>query len=152
MITDKWDMVHLAIAVDDMDAAMEAYTRGFGVEWGPVDDVVLEGIDSDPPGFRTDGLKATVQRAGTVGAAPLELVYAAPGSPAFELYGCPDRQHYLHHIAYWVDNFEQESNHLIEQGIDREVVCSKNGAFLFAYHKSKSSIRIELYPAENKPS
>jgi hypothetical protein len=145
-------MVHLAIAVADMDAAMKAYERGWGVEWGPVFDVVLEGVDCDPPGFNTEGWKATLQQAGTVGVAPLELCYAAPGSPAFEICGCPDGQDYLHHIAYWVDNFEQESKHLIDQGFDREMLCSKDGAFLFAYHKSPSSIRIELYPAENKPS
>jgi hypothetical protein len=151
MITDRWDIVHIAIAVPDLERAMEEYTRGMGVEWGPVFDVRLpDDVEADPAGFTTDGLRATVQRAGTVAVAPLELVWAAPGSPAFELYGCPDGQDYLHHVAYWVDDFDGESRHLSDQGFEREMLCRREGKNLFAYHKSKTSMRIELYPAESK--
>jgi hypothetical protein len=152
VITDTWDIVHLAIAVDDMESAMETYARGFGVEWGPVFDVKLEGVDTDPAGFTTYGLRATIQRAGTVAVAPLELVYAAPGTPAYELYGCPGGQHYLHHVAYWVDDFYGESKHLLEEGFAREMLCTREGRPLFAYHKAPNSMRVELYPAENKRS
>jgi len=96
-------------------------------------------------------MRATVQT-GSVGTAPLELVWAVPGSPAFAMYGCRAGEHFLHHIAYRVENFEAESRHLTAAGFAREVLCTENGRFVFAYHKSRTGIRIELYPAETGDS
>jgi hypothetical protein len=157
MVTDKWEIFHIAIVVDDLDAAMSAYSRGLGIEWGPVGAPgpdALASMHVEPKTFSIDGLRATVgvvgDGPGQVGSAPLELVDAKPGTPASTFYGCPDGRHYLHHIAYLVDDIEAESAKLSSEGFEREVSFRQDGRLVMAYHRTPSSFRIQLYPAQQE--
>jgi hypothetical protein len=158
MIIDRWYIVHIGIGVPDLEAAMDEYSRGFGIEWSGVHDVSVAALDVEPKQFSTDGLRVAFSRTGiraVTGGLPhalLELVYAEPSSPAYEFYGCPSGQHYLHHICYAVDDPDVESQHLVKQGFQREVLIKdQQGRSRFIYHRLMTSMwRIELVPVESK--
>src|SRR5579864_1957629 len=122
MLTDRWDLAHICIAVDDLDAGMARYTEAFGLEWGPILNFSSEGLVLSPthtmpmatiaPGLggpmSMEGLRevwsvngATVNDVG-LPVAPLELAHARNFSPAHTIWGCTDGREYVHHIAYWV--------------------------------------------------
>ena len=111
MVTDDWDITHICIAVPDLEAAMERYARAFGIDWGPIalfssDHFAVTSTILDD-GFGVDGLRAVWAKNGSAAVAgappfaPFELMHAAPGSPAFAIWGCRDGREYLHHVCYW---------------------------------------------------
>jgi catechol 2,3-dioxygenase-like lactoylglutathione lyase family enzyme len=161
MLTDQWDISHICLAVDDLDAAMESYTAALGMEWGTVIDFAHMPLvgDSDvhEGGVSHDGLRAVLSRnGGPVSAglpfASLELAAAAPGSPAFRMWGCRDRGHYVHHLAFWVDDFDAETRQLAAQGFDREMYIDLGGGAQVAYYTSRAGLRLELQDAAFKPA
>lgn len=165
MLTDHWDVAHICMAVDDLDAAMARYTAAFGIEWGPVLVFSGEGLilpDNStvalpvvaPPygdGVTMEGLREVCSiNGGAIGAeglplAALELAHAEKSSPAYPIWGCPDGREYVHHIAYWVDSVEDESRHLIDQGFELELTTPPaDVARGFGYLRSPGGHRIEL--------
>jgi catechol 2,3-dioxygenase-like lactoylglutathione lyase family enzyme len=160
MLVDRWDISHICIAVDDLDTAMTAYSRAFGMEWATVMDFTGTGFvgasDVHEGGVSHEGLRAVLSRNGgpvTAGVpfASLELAEAAPGSPAFSMWGCADGRHYVHHMAYWVDDFDAESQHLADSGFVREMHIDLGDGIQVAYH-GRRGFRIELQSSEFKPA
>jgi catechol 2,3-dioxygenase-like lactoylglutathione lyase family enzyme len=164
MLTDNWDISHICVAVDDLEAAMTMYSQSFGVDkWGPLLEFTEDNMDVASPllGDRVSmvGLREVWARSGSTVVtegppfAPLELAHAERFSPAFSIWGCPDGRHYLHHICYWVDDLEAESAHLVEQSFARELTMAPGDpARGFAYHLSPTGMRVELMRREDKPA
>jgi catechol 2,3-dioxygenase-like lactoylglutathione lyase family enzyme len=162
MLTDHWDISHICIAVPDLEAAMTEYSAAFGVRWSPLLDysgAVTLDVASPLHGHGATmlGLREVLSRDGAAaiaGGPPfagLELAHAEPFSPAWTIWGCPDKRQYVHHICYWVDDIEAESAHLVEHGLARELtVAPGDRARGFAYHVSPGGFRIELMRREDK--
>jgi catechol 2,3-dioxygenase-like lactoylglutathione lyase family enzyme len=161
MLTDRWDISHICLAVRDLDTAMELYANAFGMDWAtPIDFAAMPLVgDSDvhEGGVSHNGLRAVLSRNGGavragVPLAALELAAAEPGSPAFRMWGCPDGRDYVHHIAYWVDDFDDETRHLAGHGFAREMYIDLGGGAEVAYYTSPSGLRLELQNSAFKPA
>jgi catechol 2,3-dioxygenase-like lactoylglutathione lyase family enzyme len=165
MLTDDWDISHICIAVDDLEAAMTMYSQAFGAsKWGPLmefsDDMdvasPLLGEQVSMVGLREiwslcGSSVVTEQPPVAPPFAPLELAQAERFSPAFSIWGCRDGRHYVHHIAYWVDDLEAESEHLLENGFARELtIAPGDRARGFAYHLSPTGMRVEIQSRSDK--
>ena len=160
MLVDRWDISHVCIAVDDLDAAMSEYSQALGMAWATVMDFTGTGFigasDVHEAGVSHEGLRAVLSRNGgivTAGVpfAALELAEATPGSPAFSMWGCTDGEHHVHHLAYWVDDFDAESKHLADCGFVREMHIDLGDGVQVAYHL-RSGFRIELQSSAFKPA
>ncbi len=152
MVTDSWDIAHIAVVVSDLERAMEEYSQGLGIEWAPSFDMpsdLLSGSDVHEGGVSFEGLSAVLPRT-RVGPAPVELIHTVPGSPASLVWGCPDGRDYVHHIAYYVEDIGAESAHLADQGWEREWYVDLDGPLRMAYHRSAHGMRIELVDAAIK--
>lgn len=157
VIAEKWDIFKISFAVPDLERAMAEYERALGIEWGPIR--IPEGTtrsDVYEEGISHEGVRAVLS-ANTgesiipgVPAAAVELVHAAPGSPSFVMWGCPDGRQYHHHIAYWVDDFEKESQHLRDCGWIRELYLPNEGPPRIGYHRSPLGFRVSLVSASLK--
>jgi catechol 2,3-dioxygenase-like lactoylglutathione lyase family enzyme len=171
MLIDRWDTAHICIAVDDLEAAMARYTDAYGLEWGPIltyssEGLVLSPSETMPMAVVTPGLGEGVSLEGlrevwsvggpTVGPeglpiAALELAHAESFSPAHTIWGCPPGQEYVHHIAYWVDDLEAESRHLVERGFTVEFTTPPGDLLRgFGYLRSPGGLRIELEYRDRK--
>jgi catechol 2,3-dioxygenase-like lactoylglutathione lyase family enzyme len=165
VLIDHWDMAHICFAVDDLDSAMARYTESFGLEWGPILEYSSEGLVLSPtntmpipsiaPGLGTtaslDGLREVWSvNGGTKGPEGLpipsiELAHARAFSPSFTIWGCTPGQEYVHHIAYWVDDIEAESRHLIDRGFTVELTQPPGDVLRgYGYLRSPGGLRIEL--------
>ncbi len=171
MLIDRWEVAHICIAVDDLDAAMTRYTQTFGLEWGPVMTFSSEGLVLSPTNTMPmaavaprvgghaslDGLRevwsvngATVNAVGLPVPA-IELAHARGFSPAYTIWGCPPGQEYVHHLAYWVDDVEAESRHLVERGFSVELTAPPGDVLRgFGYLRSPGGLRIELEDIRRK--
>ena len=164
MLTDAWDIAHTCITVPDLEAAMDAYSRAFGIAWGPIAAFSSEHIHvessllGDKPAV--DGLRAVWARNGSKIVegyppfAPIELMHAEKFSPAFTIWGSPDGRHRVHHVCYWVDDLQAESRHLVENGFAVELtVAGGRPTQGFAYHYSPDlGMRLELMRSQDKPA
>ena len=160
MLSDNWEIAHIALVVDDLEAAMAHYAKALGFAWSPVIELPSEletKSDVFEGGVSHDGMRAVLSLSGSsaVGGdtlfAPLELACAKPGTPAHAMWGCPDGNHFIHHIAYWVDDIDAESAHLRSQGLEREWYVERDGHLDMVYHRAKGGMRFELQDAAKKP-
>jgi catechol 2,3-dioxygenase-like lactoylglutathione lyase family enzyme len=172
MLVDRWDIAHICIAVDDLEAAMARYGTALGLEWGPVLNFSSRGLVVSP----TETIEMPAAAAGPDDAVSMEglrevwaingallgvdgpstpamqLTCARPSSPAFALWGCPPGQEYVHHVCYWVDDIEAESRHLVANGFTVEFPRPRGVVNReFAYLRSPGGFRIELADRVNKP-
>jgi catechol 2,3-dioxygenase-like lactoylglutathione lyase family enzyme len=170
MLTDRWDVSHVCIAVPDLEVAMGTYTEAFGIEWGTVLHFSEEGLVVSPEqtmemtvvapgigeGASMEGLREVCStNGGGIAAglpvAALELAHAAGFSPASTLWGCPDGREYVHHISYWVDDMEAESRSLMDKGFTLEITTAPGDvARGFGYLVSPAGLRIELSDRSTK--
>ena len=134
---------------------MDHYADALGLTWSRILELPADAraqSDVDPDGVPLGGLRAVLAvtpreaRTAEYPSAPLELLHAAPGSPAYAMWGCPEGRDYFHHICYFVENVDSESRALSGRGFIREYFAEEQGTITVAYHKSPTSIRIELYP------
>jgi catechol 2,3-dioxygenase-like lactoylglutathione lyase family enzyme len=165
MLVDRWDIAHICIAVDDLDAGMARYTEAFGLEWGPILNYSSEGLVLSPTntmpmpsiapglgdGLSLEGLREVWSVNGPTKGPEglplpaLELAHARSFSPAFTIWGCQPGQEYVHHIAYWVDDLETESRHLVDNGFVVEFTQPPGDLIRgFGYLRSPGGLRIEL--------
>jgi catechol 2,3-dioxygenase-like lactoylglutathione lyase family enzyme len=163
MLTDRWDIAHICIAVPDMEQAMKHYEAAFGIEaWGPLLDYT-EGVEIDVASPMLGGevsmrglgeiwsLSGSEIVSGSPPFAPFELASAAPFSPSSTIWGCPDGREYVHHICYWVDDLVAEADHLIENGFSLELtIAPGDRAKGFAYLVSPAGMRVELMQQSDK--
>lgn len=163
MLTDHWDIAHYCVAVPDLEAGMKFYEQAFGIEsWGPLldfTDSIEMPVGSQIHGDRVSmvGMREIWSRHGSdvvdgsPPLAPLELAHAKPFTPSFAIWGCRGGREYVHHVAYWVDDLEAESAHLLESGFELEVtVAPGDRAKGFAYHLAPTGMRIELMGRADK--
>jgi hypothetical protein len=171
MLVDRWDLGHICIAVDDLDAAMERYSRDFGMEWSAImtftegglvlgDGSLMEMPVTSPvhgEGVSMEGLREVWGTRGidtgddVMPAATIELCSARPFSPAYTIWGCPTGQEYVHHIAWWVEDTEAESRNLIDQGYRVEFTTPPGDLLRgFGYLLSPFGLRVELQPVDFK--
>ncbi|HEU4702841.1 MAG TPA: VOC family protein [Conexibacter sp.] len=146
MIADSWDIAHIAVVVSDLERAMEEYSQGLGIEWAPSFDMpsdLRSGSDVHEGGVSFEGLSAVLPLT-QVGPARMELIHTVPGSPASLVWGCPDGHDYVHHIAYYVEDIDAESAHLVAQGWEREWFVDPEGPLRMAYHRLANRLRVEL--------
>lgn len=146
MVTDAWDVAHIAVVVTDMERAMEDYARGLGVEWAPVFDMppgTVAGSDVHADGVSFEGLTAVLPRT-QIGPAQMELIHAVPGSPASLVWGCPNGRDYVHHVAFYVQDVAAENERLLALGWEREWYVDVDGPLRMAYYRRPDSTRIEL--------
>jgi catechol 2,3-dioxygenase-like lactoylglutathione lyase family enzyme len=149
MITDEWDIAHIAIAVSDLERSMAEYSVSLGVEWGPVEEMpdAINKSEVFGAGIGTRGVRSVQSR--NTGETALQLYHAPESSPGYVLYGCPDGRDYVHHTAYWIDEnkFEAEFQHLRDHGFKCEMEVGEEWGFpvrVAGYFKSPTGIRIEI--------
>src|SRR4051812_45661960 len=136
---------HPGLIVDDLDAAMAAYSDILAVEW------------ASPKRNQTPvrGPQGIVERETwltySLGEGHhIELIWEVAGgvwSPA-------SPQPRLHHMGFWVDDLQAESARLVAKGYALHLTGpAEEGALHFAYHDAKQgALFIELNMASNRPT
>lgn len=162
MLTDSWDIAHIAVAVPDLQEAIEHYETVYGVKtWGPMIEFSGDTHDAVSPlygpgasmagGRQVWSLDGAAAVAAAAPYAPLELCQADRYTPAFSIYGCPDDRWYVHHLAFWVDDLEAESANLIQHGYALELTIAPGDKIRgFGYHLAPNGDRIELMSSSDK--
>jgi len=128
---------HLGIAVTDINESLRVFESLLGTSCYKVEEVVSEGVKT-----------AFLQ----VGESKIELLEATnPDSPIAKY--LEKRGQGIHHIAFEVDNIQNEINRLINEGFVLIHQTPKNGAdnklIAFLHPKSTESILIELCQEKN---
>ena len=128
---------HLGIAVTDINESLRVFESLLGTECYKVEEVESEGVKT-----------AFLQ----VGESKIELLEATnPDSPIAKY--LEKRGQGIHHIAFEVDNIQNEINRLINEGFILIHQTPKNGAdnklIAFLHPKSTESILIELCQEKN---
>ena len=128
---------HLGIAVTDINESLRVFESLLGTECYKVEEVESEGVKT-----------AFLQ----VGESKIELLEATnPDSPIAKY--LEKRGQGIHHIAFEVDNIQNEINRLINEGFVLIHQTPKNGAdnklIAFLHPKSTESILIELCQEKN---
>ena len=129
---------HLGIAVKNMEKANELYTKLLGYEHYKTETVESEGVSTS---FFT------------CGESKIELLEATnPESPIAKF--IEKKGEGIHHIAFSVDNIEEEVKRLKEQGFEILNEKPKKGAdnkwVVFIHPKSAGGVLIELCQDRNK--
>ena len=155
MLNDSWDISHICIAVDDLENAMAEYSAAFGLEWGPVIEITPEFAATMPEGGSTvEGLREVISRNGateeTWPTGAIQLASADESAPAYASFACTDGKHFVHHIAYWVDDVEAESAQLLKHGYTCEFLMGPEGRPMGACFKSPAGVRIEISSSQTK--
>ena len=128
---------HLGIAVTDINESLRVFESLLGTKCYKVEEVESEGVKT-----------AFLQ----VGESKIELLEATnPDSPIAKY--LEKRGQGIHHIAFEVDNIQNEINRLINEGFVLIHQTPKNGAdnklIAFLHPKSTESILIELCQEKN---
>ena len=128
---------HLGIAVTDINESLRVFESLLGITCYKVEEVESEGVKT-----------AFLQ----VGESKIELLEATnPDSPIAKY--LEKRGQGIHHIAFEVDNIQNEINRLINEGFILIHQTPKNGAdnklIAFLHPKSTESILIELCQEKN---
>ena len=128
---------HLGIAVTDINESLRVFESLLGITCYKVEEVESEGVKT-----------AFLQ----VGESKIELLEATnPDSPIAKY--LEKRGQGIHHIAFEVDNIQNEINRLINEGFVLIHQTPKNGAdnklIAFMHPKSTESILIELCQENN---
>ena len=128
---------HLGIAVTDIKESLRVFESLLGTKCYKVEEVESEGVKT-----------AFLQ----VGESKIELLEATnPDSPIAKY--LEKRGQGIHHIAFEVDNIQNEINRLINEGFVLIHQTPKNGAdnklIAFLHPKSTESILIELCQENN---
>ena len=120
---DAHGIHHLGVAVDDLDEAIETYTRLFGGELERRDRVEEQGVEA-----------ASVR----VGAARVELL-AATGAETPVGKFLAKRGPGMHHVAYEVDDIHEALRELAREGA--QLVDDEPHAGLFGLQVGRASCR-----------
>ena len=128
---------HLGIAVANIDESLRVFETLLGTQCYKIEEVESEGVKT-----------AFLQ----VGESKIELLEATnPDSPIAKY--LEKRGQGIHHIAFEVDNIQNEINRLINEGFVLIHQTPKNGAdnklIAFLHPKSTESILIELCQEKN---
>jgi catechol 2,3-dioxygenase-like lactoylglutathione lyase family enzyme len=76
----------------------------------------------------------------------LELCEGGPGSPWY----CPGEGISLHHLGYWTEDFEADSERMIQAGLAREW-DARSGGRKAAYFRAENGSLLELVDVSRRP-
>jgi catechol 2,3-dioxygenase-like lactoylglutathione lyase family enzyme len=139
---DAFTPAHLGIVVDDIEEGMLEFGKAYRTDWLRT----YEGssVTFLSPGGPVDvGLKVSFSTQGPV---RVELIEAVAGS-IWE----PAGRSYLHHIGYWVDDFDEAAERLSTAGMElrlTRVGGSVDVARGFAYFRGPGGVLTELVDRE----
>jgi hypothetical protein len=130
------ELVHIGIAVGDLDEAMASVGAELGVSWATPQLRRLSALWCGRP-FQA-AVTVTWSRQGPP---HVELVHGGPGTP-WET----DQATVLHHMAYWSDDLAVDVDRLRGLGSELELTgaAAPGGPSSFAYLKRPGGLRIEL--------
>ena len=136
------DLYHTGIVVDDIEAAMQWFTKVAGYSWTDV-------VSVDQDAVTPDGQMTVPMTMVYSGAEPrLELLQTVPGT----VWTPSDSG--AHHLGYWSDDVESDLATLEFNGMTCEVKSYNpdgSGTLLWAYAKSPTGPRIELVSRNMAP-
>ncbi|HZE39162.1 MAG TPA: VOC family protein [Stackebrandtia sp.] len=124
---------HIALVVEDLDAAMADLGRTIGLEWNAP---FVGGGHLEMDGQVVEGAPRVVFS--RQGPPYLELVERVPGTVWAETG--------LHHIGLWTDDIAAESANLEDRGAPLEAHGARGDGqrTFFCYHQTASGMRVEL--------
>jgi catechol 2,3-dioxygenase-like lactoylglutathione lyase family enzyme len=154
-VIPSWEISHIGIAVDDLEAAMRLYGEALQVEWGPVVEFGAGCVlpsDVHAGGLDAEGLRevASVTRGSATPSGAVQLVHAREGSPAFPVWGCSSGRQHVHHVAYWVEDIGLEVRRLRDLGFGRELYLPDEESMQIACLVGDTGLRVELQSVELK--
>jgi len=132
---DLADFFHIGLIVPDLDKAVARLGREFQLEWSTRIDVNVRMWTRD------HGVRAIRARAIFSRQYPhLELVQAVAHTPLAVTAGRP-----VHHLGYWTDHLERDSQALAASGCPKIMCADDNGKmFGIAYHLRPDGLIVEL--------
>jgi hypothetical protein len=133
------DLYHVGVVVPDLDAAMADLQRSVGYTFTPVRtlEMMITRAGDDEPS------PVSVRTAKTKQGPPwLEFLEGPVGS----VWSAQSGNSGLHHLAYWVDDLENERRQLEDSGVAFEVgpVDPEGRPLGFSYHQTSQGFRIEI--------
>lgn len=133
---DPSRLFHIGIVVEDLDQAMDELGSAFGYTWSSIREASFDLTTASGPA-----------------AGSARIVFARPGppwleviqAPAESIWGAADGAH-LHHLAYWVQDLQAESDRLASMGFAFELGQKDEEGRLsgFCYHLNPHGSRVEL--------
>lgn len=136
------DMFEVGLVVPDLEAAIEQFNAMFGYTFSPI----LEGV---LPTRHPDRDEVPAMRMAVTREHPqLELLEAAPGTSIVPPSGTG-----LHHLGYYVDDLEAESQRLVELGIPlvRAGFSGEESPVNWVYHEMADGTLLELVDRRSVP-
>ena len=137
------DQFHIGIVVDEFESTLAELSDLLGYEWceemtNPTDVVFADGSTAVIP----------TSFAYSMNAPRLEIIRTVPGT-LWE----PAAGSGVHHMGYWSDDIEADSDALAHQGWVPEVVGRRpTGEVYWAYHRHGNGPRIELVARTLQPT
>jgi catechol 2,3-dioxygenase-like lactoylglutathione lyase family enzyme len=142
-LLDHRDLFHICLTVDDLEAAMAAYSEQYGVTWSAVEE---ESYVAIVPG-NDHGMPQTSRRCWSMqGPVHIELGELVEGPIRWDGDALDP-----HHAGYWADDLEATRDALLEQGftIDFEVIVRNNGRRI-PFMRSPRGFGVKLCPREGR--
>jgi len=132
------DLYHTGIIVEDLEASMSELTELMGYRW-------LSPVEYPVPVWSAEDGEAivTLKMVYSIDEPRLELIREVPGTIWTAKAGNP-----IHHIGYFVDDFDAASRSLTNHGCPLEISGSSSGVHPsgFAYHTCLDGLRVEVVP------
>jgi hypothetical protein len=132
--SEDLDFFQIGFVVEDLDEAMDAYTRAFGVHWSAVQSADMR--LTTPEGE----IETTVQGCSSVEGPPFLELTVEPAGRVWPKLG-------LNHMGFWADNPVAARGRLEEIGFPALVTDLKHEPPLFSFHRSPSGTWIEVLDA-----
>ena len=138
-------LFHVGIVVPDVEAALEHFSDLLGIVWGPV-----VAIDAHEVRDR-DGNDLSLPTTLCYSTSPpyLELIQETPRT----VWVCNEHSN-LHHIGFWTDALETDSNHLVAARCPLEL-CGRDAGQVpvsFTYNRDPLVVRIKLVDSALRPA
>ncbi|MCW2622327.1 MAG: hypothetical protein JWL64_1929 [Frankiales bacterium] len=134
-LLDPSDLYHVGHVVRDLEVARDRWTAVAGYRW-------TRTLVATVPLRLAEGVRELEFRYTYSLQAPhVELVQEIPGTLWAAVPG-----NAAHHVAYFVDDFADTSQRLVDAGFAIEAIALPDGAHpgAFAYQKSADGVRLEL--------
>src|SRR6478609_8945154 len=135
MTLSAGDPFHIGIVVENFESTLIELTELLGYEW-------CEEITNPTDVVYADGSKGVIPTAFvySMNTPRLEIIRTVP-----DTLWVPAAGSGVHHMGYWSDDIEADSDALSRRGFAAEVVGTRpDGEPYWAYHRHGSGPRIEL--------
>jgi Glyoxalase/Bleomycin resistance protein/Dioxygenase superfamily len=129
------DLYHVAIVVDDVEAAMQQWSALAGYRW-------MQPVEAPVPVWTAAGeTVVTLQMVYSIDEPRLELIREVPGTTWVR-----SGPNAIHHVGYFVDDVGVASAVLADRGVPLEACGCAHGARPsgFAYHLGADGVRVEV--------